>query len=148
MVLVPTFQLHETAPDPSADLGPRPCAVEGPLLYSTVTVQLALAAVLAVTVAWQPRQTGEVIEVMWVEAGGGTGAGDSAAAGEGEMSRLGDGLEVGAASGLGLMAGELAIEAAADGDCPATAPLRKSGVATVAAAKSTRTSAASPATMT
>lgn len=54
MVLVPTFQVHVTAPDPSAAFGSRPCAVEGPLLYSTATVQLALGAVLAVTVAWQP----------------------------------------------------------------------------------------------
>lgn len=85
---------------------------------------------------------------MWVEIGGGAVTGDDAAAGEGETGRFGDGLGVGAASGLGLVAGELEIEAAADGDCPAVGLWRESGVATMAAARTTRTSAASAATIT
>jgi hypothetical protein len=60
VVRVLTVQLQVTAPVALAVLGPRPAAREGPDLYSTTTVQAALAAVFAPTVAVDPRLIGEV----------------------------------------------------------------------------------------
>jgi hypothetical protein len=94
-VLDPTFQVQDTAPLPSAFLGPRPAAFEGPLLYVTVIEHDAAGAVATVTVAFELGVTGEVTDLTVVTAeltGRGVAVGFA----------VGVGLAVAVAAGVGL----------------------------------------------
>lgn len=81
-VCPPICHVHETAPTPFAFFGPRPCAELGPLLYVTTIVQLELAAVVALAVAFALRDTGDVTvsETVFVGCGVGGAVGASVGA--------------------------------------------------------------------
>ena len=54
VVLVPTFQVHDTRPDESEVFPPKPAAVDGPDLYSTVILYSVFGFPLIAIVAFLP----------------------------------------------------------------------------------------------
>jgi len=119
----------------SAVVGARPWAVDGPLLYLTTMLQAAPGAVVALTVASEPGDTGDVTSVIVVEAaaggavgwtmaglavGSGVGAGVGAGVGEGlgVGDGVGRGVDVACALGRGETAGVGVAEAVGLPDDP------------------------------
>jgi hypothetical protein len=73
--LPPIIQVQDTAPAPLAVFGTRPCAELGPLLYVTTIVQLDPAVVLALAVAIEFLETGEVTASVTKLVGAGVAVG-------------------------------------------------------------------------